>query len=171
MASQGFWSVSSLGDEALTEAPLEQMLNEVPVLLDPPETACLWSGRLTSVACWELRDGTGLVVARVATSPRPDGEIPREIVKKYPYSYHQTAIGAGPGFLDQNPYSYDEKRLRDGPHFSGYILGDDLVGNLSVGDGEQFFVMVAQFPGAGVADYEGYWEGEALLARLDISAS
>ena len=83
-------------------------------------------------------------------------------------AYHQSAIGAGPGFLERHPHSYDPKRLRDGPHFGGYILGDDLVGCLDVGRGARPFFLVAQFPGATIADYDGYWEGEALLARLDI---
>ena len=160
----------ALGDESLVELPLTQMLNHVPVLLDPPQPGCVWSGRLTSVACWELRDGAGRVVARAATAPESDPRVPREIVTKYPHSYHQTAIGAGPGFLDENPHSYDLKRLRDGPFFNGYIVGDELVGCLNVGHAARFFLFMAQFPGLAVADDEGYWDGEALLARLDFTS-
>jgi len=159
----------ALDEESLVEAPLMEMLDEVPMLLDPPVTGCVWSGRLASVACWELRNGSSSVVARVATAPRPDGVIPQEIVSRYPRSYHGSAIGAGPGFLDQHPRSYDKTRLREGPHFNGYVLGDDVVGYLNIGRGKRLFLLVAQFPGAGVVDYDGYWDGEALLARLDIS--
>jgi hypothetical protein len=159
----------ALGEESLVEAPLMEMLDEVPILLDPPATGCVWSGRLGSVACWELRNGSNGVEARVATAPRPDGVIPQEVVSRYPRSYHQTAIGSGPGFLDQHPHSYDKTRLAEGPHFNGYVLGDDIVGYLNVGGGKRFFLLVAQFSGAGVVDYDGYWDGEALLARLDIS--
>jgi hypothetical protein len=157
------------GGGSLMEAPLMEMIHEVPMLLDPPATGCVWSGRLGSVACWVLRNRSNGVVARVATVPRPDGKIPKEIVSRHPRSYHQSAIGAGQGFLDQHPHSYDETRLREGPQFNGYILDDEIVGYLNIGRGERFFLLVAQFPGAGVVDYDGYWVGESLLARLDIS--
>jgi hypothetical protein len=56
--------------------------------------------------------------------------------------------------------------LRDGPHFNGYILGGDLVGCLNIGRGTRLFYFVGEFVGAGVGDYDGYCDGEALLARL-----
>ena len=173
----GPWLRDSIGahlpldDQPLVEVPLSRVLGEIPVLLDPPETARLWSGRLGLVTCWELRAEDGSVLARLATAPQSDLTVPQEIVTKHPRSYHQSAIGAGPGFLEQNPHSYDEARLRDGPHFNGYILGDDLVGCLNVGRGSSLFLVAAQFPGLAVADYEGYWDGEALLARLDMPAA
>jgi hypothetical protein len=127
-------------------------------------TDCVWSGRVGTVACWELRDEAGQVVGRVAAAPRTDSAIPQEIVRKHPQAYHQSTIGAGPGFVEQHPYSYDEKLIRDGPHFNGYILGDDLVGYVNVGRGARLLLLVATFPGASIADYDGYWDGEALPA-------
>ena len=174
--SAGFadWLRASLGPyvdfgaETVEEAPLSHLLEEVPVILDPPDAACVWSGRLGSAACWELLVGD-FITARAASVARTDGVIPQEIVRRHPQSYHQTGIGAGPGFLDRHPRSYDENILRHGPHFNGYILGDDLLGYVNVGRGARFFLLAAQFPGASVVDYDGYWDGEALLARLHIA--
>lgn len=158
----------SLEDQPVLDVPLSLLLGEIPVLLDPPETAHVWSGRVGAVACWELRAPDGDVLARVATAPRSSLVVPEEMVTKHPRSYHQSAIGAGPGFVERNPHSYDEERLRDGPHFNGYILGDDVVGCLNVGRGSRLFLLVGYFAGLAVADYDGYWDGEALLARLDM---
>jgi hypothetical protein len=155
----------------LVATPLATMLQEIPVLLDPSRTDCVWSGRIGAVVCWELQDEAGRVVARAATAPRTDLRIPQEIVRNHPYAYHQSAIGAGPGFLEEHPFSYDEKLIRNGPHFDGYIRGDDLVGCLNVGPGARLLLFVAEFPGASIADHDGYWDGEALLARLHISAT
>ncbi len=156
----------SVESAPLAAAPLEEMLRDVPVLLDPREAACVWSGHVGDVACWELRDADGRCIARLATAPKPDLHMPQELVRRHPYAYHQSGIGAGPGFHDQHGHTYDDRVLRDGPHFNGYILGDDLVGALNVGRGARLFYIVGEFPGAGVVDYDGYWDGEALLARL-----
>jgi hypothetical protein len=155
----------------LVAAALATMLHEIPLLLNPDEADCVWSGHLGEIACWQTHDDAGRVTGRLATAPKVDLLVPRSIVMRYPRSYHQSAIGAGPDFLAEHPNSYDRRALLEGPHFSGYIIGDDLVGCLNISRGERLFYLVAQFPGASIVDYEGYWEGEALLARLQIVAS
>jgi hypothetical protein len=155
--------------QSLVAAELRSILTDVPVLLDPPETGCVWSGRVEAVACWQLHDDAGTVVARVATAPKSDLRVPESIVQRHPYSYHQSAIGAGREFVIAHPQSYSERAFADGPGFSGYIIDDDVVGCLSVKRGQRVFYLVAQFPGASVADSDGYWDGEAILARLQLS--
>jgi hypothetical protein len=157
----------SVGPAMLTAAALETVLREIPLLLDPdPESACVWSGRLGEVVCWQLHDAAGQLISRLATAPKPDLSIPQAMVKRHPLSYHQSGIGAGPSFHEQHGRTYDGRALRDGPHFNGYIVGDDLVGCLNIGRGTRLFYVVGEFPGARVVDYDGYWDGEALLARL-----
>ena len=57
---------------------------------------------------------------------------------------------------------------REGPLFNGYIIDDDLVGVLNIGQGARMFYLAATFVGVAVVDYDGYWDGEALLARLQV---
>ena len=145
------------------------MLDELPVLLDPDEgAACVWSGHLGAVACWQLRDKSGDLIARLATAPKADLNMPDAIVRLHPQSYHQSGIGAGPGYVAAHPFSYDDRVLREGPLFNGYIIGDDLVGVLNIGQGARMFYLAATFVGAAVVDYDGCWDGEALLARLQV---
>jgi hypothetical protein len=83
------------------------------------------------------------------TAPAPGLHIPRSIVEAHQYAYHQSSIGSG-------------------ADFNGYILGDDLVGVLNIDSGRRVLFVVAEFAGAGVEDYDGYWDGEAVLQRLHV---
>jgi hypothetical protein len=151
--------------DVLLPAPLVDLRADVPILDEPQGASCVWAGRLGSIATWQAHDQGGALVARVATAPKQGLSVPDAIVTSHPYAYHQSAIGSGPHF---KPYAYHRPAIRSGPHFNGYILGDDLVGIINIERGQRLLFLVAQFAGAGVEDRSGYWQGEAILARLSF---
>jgi hypothetical protein len=53
-----------------------------------------------------------------------------------------------------------------GAGVNGYILGDHLVGVLNLDHGRRLLFFIAEVAGAGVEDYSGYYDGEAILGRL-----
>ncbi|HSJ21077.1 MAG TPA: hypothetical protein VK964_10925 [Nocardioidaceae bacterium] len=89
-------------------------------------------------------------MARAATAPQQGLEVPRHIVEAHPYAYHQTWIGSGAGF-------------------NGYVLGDHLVGVLNLDAGRRLLFFVAEVAEAGVEDYSGYYDGEAILGRFHFA--
>jgi hypothetical protein len=131
----------------LLSSALADLASDVPVLEDPQGASCVWAGRLGAIAAWQAHDKGGALVARAATAPGEGLLVPRTIVEKHPYSYHQSAIGSG-------------------ELFNGYILGDELVGVLNIERGRRVLFLVAEFADAGVEDYSGYWQGEDILRRL-----
>jgi hypothetical protein len=106
-------------------AALADVARDVPILQEDTHATCAWAGRLGAVACWQLCDQRDAVVARAATAPQGDLHIPRRIVEAHPYAYHQSEIGSG-------------------PHFNGYLLGDELVGVLNINRGQRTLFLVAQ---------------------------
>ena len=63
---------------------------------DPDEeAACVWSGHLGAVACWQLRDKSGDLIARLATAPKADLNMPDTMVRLHPQSYHQKRNRSG----------------------------------------------------------------------------
>jgi hypothetical protein len=96
--------------------------------------------------------------------------VPETIVNAHPFSYHQSAIGAGPEFLAEHPRRYLQRALNEGPRFNGYIIADALAGCLTIDHDTRCLYLVAEFPGASIVDYDCYWDGEAILARLQLVA-
>jgi hypothetical protein len=139
-----------IASDAVVRAALADVARDVPILQGTPDATCTWAGRLGDVACWQLCGGTGSVVARAASAPHRDLRVPDMVVQAHPYAYHQSGIGSG-------------------PHFNGYILGDDLVGVINIERGRRLLLFVAEFPGAAVEDHAGYDDGESLLGRLHFA--
>jgi hypothetical protein len=135
----------------LDASTLTDVAGDVPILEGVPTATCVWAGRLGAIACWQAAREHGVVVAHAATAPKQDLSIPRRIVEAHPYAYHQTWIGSG-------------------ADFNGYILGDDLVGVLNLDRGRRLLFLIAEVAEAGVEDYSGYWDGEAILGRHQSTA-
>ena len=135
--------------DTLESSALADLASDVPILEDPHGASCVWAGRLGAIAAWQAHNEDGALVARAATAPKQDLRIVDAIVETHHHAYHQSAIGSG-------------------AYFNGYILGDDLVGVLNIDFGRRVLFLVAEFAHAGVEDYSGYWQGEAILGRLSL---
>jgi hypothetical protein len=137
----------AVSDGHLQASTLSEVGRDVPILDAVPTATCVWAGRLGAIACWQAAHEDGVLVARAASAPKQGLEVPRRIVEAHPYAYHQTWIGSGAGF-------------------NGYLLGDRLVGVLNLDHGRRLLFFIAEVAGAGVADYSGYYDGEAILRRF-----
>src|SRR5947209_7879317 len=79
-----------VNDGPLVREPLIDVSGGIPILQEPVGAVCVWSGRVGAVACWELHDERGDLVARAASAPRFNLTVPDRIVKLHPYAYHQS---------------------------------------------------------------------------------
>jgi hypothetical protein len=138
--------------DELLAASVESILRDVPVLEIEDHTRYVFTGRMGEVATWQLSGDDHALIARAATAPFVAHRVPDHIVRDHPHAYHQTWIGDADA--DQA--------------FSGWFLGDDLLGILNIRHRERVMLFAAQFAGAGIKDYDGYWEAEGVLRRLTL---
>jgi hypothetical protein len=127
-------------DEQFRVVPLVELVDEVPMLRDPPGAACVTAGRLGVGACWEVSTASGERVARAVGAPFGSTRVPERMLAR-PDRYHQEWIGSGDGV-------------------NGWVDNDKLEVLIR---GRETLVVVAEVPGVAVSDY---YSGRALLERL-----
>jgi hypothetical protein len=127
-------------DEQFRVVPLVELLDDVPMLRDPPGAACVTAGRLGVGACWEVSTASGEWVARAVGAPFGSTRVPERMLAR-PDRNHQEWIGSGHGV-------------------NGWVDNDELEVLIR---GRETLVVVAEVPGVAVSDY---YSGRALLERL-----